>query len=126
MLDIDHFKSINDRLGHHAGDLVIRALADRVRAHHRSTDIIGRLGGEEFAILLPETALDQAMAVAERLRASIGDHVVQHDGTEIRFTSSLGVAGLTGGETLDQLIARADAALYDAKRGGRNRVMSAA
>ncbi len=123
MLDIDHFKSINDSRGHGAGDVVIRAVADLIRTHHRATDVPGRLGGEEFALLLPETPLSEAALVGEGLRERVGAHTVTHDGHEIRFTTSVGVADLRAGEALDQLIARADAALYEAKRGGRDRVV---
>ncbi|HTJ46404.1 MAG TPA: GGDEF domain-containing protein [Kofleriaceae bacterium] len=125
MIDIDHFKTINDQHGHAAGDAVIRAVADLIREHHRATDVAGRLGGEEFALLLPETPLDSALVVAERLRDRIGTHTMLVDGTPITFTTSLGVAGRAPGEPLDKLIARADSALYAAKHAGRNRVATA-
>jgi diguanylate cyclase (GGDEF)-like protein len=114
MLDIDHFKSINDRFGHAAGDAALRQLADRMRETVRATDIDGRIGGEEFAIVLTETALGDAERIAERLRASVE--------SSTGFTISAGVAQLEGDEALDQLMARADTALYRAKRDGRNRV----
>jgi diguanylate cyclase (GGDEF)-like protein len=125
MLDIDHFKAINDRHGHAAGDAVIGAVAAMIRAHHRTTDIAGRIGGEEFAILLPETPLDAAIVVAERLREAVGNHELAFAGQTLQFTASVGVAGRQPDEALERLIARADAALYAAKHAGRNRVVSA-
>lgn len=125
MLDIDHFKAINDEFGHAAGDAAIRTVADMLQGSHRATDITGRLGGEEFAMLLPETPLADALAIAERLRQSVAVATVAHDGRSITFTTSVGVAALRAGDSLEQLIARADAALYDAKHAGRNRVVAA-
>jgi len=126
MFDIDHFKSINDRFGHAGGDAAIRALADAIRAHLRASDIAGRLGGEEFALLLPDASLEAARAVAERIRAAAESLLVEHEGQRIRFTTSGGVAALGDDATLDAWIARADAALYQAKQGGRNHVVAAA
>jgi diguanylate cyclase (GGDEF)-like protein len=123
MLDIDHFKSINDRFGHAAGDAVLRAVAALIREQLRSTDIAGRLGGEEFAVLLPEVTLDLAHEIAERLRAAIEQKEVEHVPAPIRLTASLGVVEIGNGESLEQAIARADAALYAAKHAGRNRVV---
>ena len=128
MLDIDHFKRVNDQYGHPAGDDVIRSLAQQCIAAARQIDVVARLGGEEFAILLPGANLDQAVQVAERLRALVGNVEVDGpDGQTIRYTVSVGAAQLSDAD-LDhqQLIARADAALYDAKYGGRNRVCAAA
>jgi len=125
MLDIDHFKSINDRYGHAGGDAAIRSMAAVIRGNLRAGDVAGRLGGEEFALLLPEIALDAALAVAERIRAATESLVVEHDGCRISFTASAGVAALRAGTTLDAWVARADAALYQAKLGGRNRVVAA-
>ena len=125
MLDIDHFKSINDRYGHAGGDSVIRAVADLIRAHLRATDIAGRLGGEEFALLLPDIASDAALAVGERIRAATESSIVEHEGRPIHFTLSVGMAARSTDASLDQWIARADAALYRAKQGGRNRVVVA-
>jgi diguanylate cyclase (GGDEF)-like protein len=124
MLDIDFFKSINDRFGHGAGDTVIRTVAQLIREQHRTTDITGRLGGEEFAVLLPETPLLEALLVAERLRAHIAGHVVVHEPHTLQVTVSAGVAAWQPDETLGELIARADAALYTAKNSGRNNVHS--
>jgi len=122
MLDVDHFKRINDRFGHAAGDEVIRAVARLIREQLRDSDVGGRLGGEEFAVFLPETALADALTAAERLRAAIELHAVEFDGATIHFTVSLGVAPAREDDALDALIARADEALYRAKHSGRNSV----
>lgn len=123
MLDIDHFKRVNDSHGHAAGDRVLQALAGALASHLRRVDRVGRLGGEEFAILMPETPLDSALAYAERLRARIGALVVEAEGASIRFTISIGVAGMDVDDLrADPLLARADAALYRAKQAGRDRV----
>jgi len=128
MLDIDHFKAVNDTHGHLAGDQALRAVAGVVGTHLRAYDIAGRFGGEEFVVLLPHTQPAQARLIAERLRIAIaaasfdasspGGHRVQ-----VRVTVSVGVASLTdAGPGLQALIAAADTALYDAKAAGRNRV----
>ncbi|GAB4293043.1 MAG: hypothetical protein Kow0096_08370 [Thiohalomonadaceae bacterium] len=124
MLDLDHFKDVNDRHGHAAGDQVLRAVGDACRDVLRTNDIVGRLGGEEFAILLPETNLEGACQFAERLRQAIAACRVGLPGTELSLTATLGVAARVPGEdlTLDELLARADAALYRGKAAGRNRV----
>lgn len=122
MIDIDHFKSINDELGHVVGDGVIRSLATLIERHYRETDISCRFGGEEFAVILPETKLDDALMTAERLRTLIEQHTLICEGAKARFTASFGVAAMSDGQSLDQLIAAADSALYAAKRGGRNSV----
>ena len=123
MFDIDHFKRINDTYGHQAGDGVIQQVADVVREHVRDTDIAGRYGGEEFAVLLPDTNSSGAERFAERLRLAIEALTVTHDSHEIRFTISLGVADLAGGcDGHKALIECADSALYASKRNGRNRV----
>jgi len=121
MLDIDHFKSVNDRFGHEAGDAVLRDLAERLRTGLRSSDLPGRIGGEEFAALLPETTAEQAEGLAERLRAAIAASPL---GPGARITVSLGVAlALPASEdSIDAVLRRADAALYRAKAGGRNQV----
>ncbi|MBI3285816.1 MAG: GGDEF domain-containing protein [Burkholderiales bacterium] len=127
MLDIDHFKSVNDRYGHAAGDLALRAVAQRLGATLRETDLAARIGGEEFVVLLPDTAREPALTAAERLRLAIQDAGVSVPGLPepLRVSASLGVAlTLADGDTLDALLERADQALYAAKRGGRNRVES--
>jgi diguanylate cyclase (GGDEF)-like protein len=123
-LDIDHFKSINDTHGHQAGDSVLRGLAEHFRQGIRVFDLIGRVGGEEFAILLPNTDLDGAVGLAERLRESLTALRFKVDGeTECVVTVSIGAASLLPADAgLDRLFARADQALYRAKAAGRNRV----
>jgi diguanylate cyclase (GGDEF)-like protein len=123
MMDIDFFKSINDRFGHDAGDKVIAGVANVCITTARSTDLLGRLGGEELALLLPETDLRSATHVAERLRLRIVEETIRVGGEWIPVTASIGVAeaSLTVGSFPD-LMKRADAALYAAKRNGRNRV----
>jgi diguanylate cyclase (GGDEF)-like protein/PAS domain S-box-containing protein len=124
MLDIDHFKGINDSHGHKAGDLVLQRLADVMRETLRTMDIIGRISGEEFAVLLPETDLQQAAEVAERLRANVaGTDVVLEAGMPLHFTVSIGVARLEDRDiNLDILLNQADKALYRAKESGRDKV----
>lgn len=122
LFDIDHFKSVNDTFGHLIGDQVLETLASYCKSNLRSFDIIGRYGGEEFIILLPETSLKRASQIAERLRKqALGIHITTPEGTP-GITISLGVAGIRGGEqvTLDELIGTADQALYKAKKAGRN------
>ncbi|MFC4161308.1 sensor domain-containing diguanylate cyclase [Chitinimonas lacunae] len=123
MIDVDWFKSINDRFGHHIGDRALRTLADLCRQTLREVDAVGRLGGEEFAALLPNADINAAQAAAERLRASVeAGLLVLDDGHEIGFTISIGVAQLSEIDSLDSLLERADRGLYQAKRSGRNRV----
>lgn len=123
MCDIDHFKPINDTHGHAAGDSVLRAVAERLRRAARAADITGRLGGEEFALLLPETGADAAVILAERLRRDVGALAVFHDGIVLRFTCSFGVAQHSPAmERLGHLLGVADKALYRAKANGRDRV----
>lgn len=122
MLDIDHFKQINDRYGHGVGDDALRVFAATARGTLREHDIMGRLGGEEFAIALPGTDLDGAVQAAERLRAAvIHSPLVTAEG-EHTMTVSVGVVVLDPNEALTAALARADHALYAAKTGGRNRV----
>lgn len=124
MVDIDHFKAINDTYGHAAGDDAITAVARVLTDSVRAEDIVARWGGEEFLVLLPETRLDAAVALAERLRAGIAETYVAMSGQEIRFTVSLGVAGSGDKESLDRLITEADHFLYQSKHSGRNQVSS--
>ncbi len=128
MIDIDHFKRVNDRHGHRAGDTVLVALARLCQATLRSFDILGRLGGEEFAVLLPETDGVEAVRVAERLREAIAvTRVPLGDGACVQITVSIGVAALTSpDDNVDVLLSCADAALYEAKNSGRNRVCRSA
>jgi two-component system, cell cycle response regulator len=125
MLDIDHFKRINDSWGHPAGDAVIRALARRCSELVRGTDTVGRIGGEEFALVLPMTDLGRALELAERIRAAIAAETVSWEGQPIAFTVSIGAAEVVDAQSdFASLIGRADAALYAAKEAGRNRVMA--
>ncbi len=126
LLDIDRFKTVNDTHGHPAGDAVIKQLAVTCAAGLRTMDQLGRLGGEEFAILLPETDLPRAEQVAERLRVAVEAVRVPVGSKQLSFTVSIGVAERPSFETLDQLMSRVDEALYAAKHGGRNQVQAAA
>jgi diguanylate cyclase (GGDEF)-like protein len=124
MLDVDHFKAINDQFGHAAGDLVLQHLAAVIQHTLREVDLCGRIGGEEFALLLPETAADEALRASERLRTSVANSPVSfEDGRRVHYSISIGVAVSPDGSLgLDRLLNQADAALYQAKAGGRNRV----
>lgn len=126
MLDIDHFKSINDRYGHSSGDAVLRRLGDLLKGL-RTSDDVARIGGEEFCILLSGVEKDQAMAIAERIRRGVSEASFQVQGdesTSISTTISIGVASIADGPTPSEVFHAADLALYRAKSGGRNRVAS--
>ncbi len=122
LIDLDHFKSINDQYGHPAGDAVLRLFADVVNSVARRSDIVGRLGGEEFAILLPSAGAAEAMEFCERLHGAIGNTVMKYGKAVIRYTASIGLATSRSdaSDEIDELLARADLALYQAKRNGRN------
>ena len=123
LLDADHFKAVNDQYGHPAGDAVLRDLAATLTASFRDVDVVARVGGEEFAVLLPSTAAAGALAVANRTLAAISARHVEYDGVRIAYTVSGGVAAMDEGVTgLDALMKRADQALYVAKKAGRNRI----
>lgn len=126
IFDIDHFKRINDRFGHPAGDAVIREVGQRAVAALRKRDLVGRIGGEEFAAILPRADMETALYVCERLREAIAGSPVVFGDAIIPFTVSVGIAEYAPGDDIDHLMARADAALYDAKTGGRNQVRLAA
>lgn len=124
LLDADNFKAINDNYGHETGDQVLRALAAVCRHNLRQLDVIGRYGGEEFVVLLPETSLPKALEVAERLRAGVAEHKVESAVGEIGMSVSIGVALATSQtDSIAALINEADRALYKAKRAGRNKVV---
>ena len=123
--DLDHFKSINDRFGHAVGDDALRAFATTASGKMRATDIIGRIGGEEFVAILPATAAEAAI-VGERVRAAFQAAAVEISGQRMNATVSIGVAAAMAPVNPEQLMERADAALYRAKTGGRNRVTIAA
>lgn len=126
IFDIDHFKQINDKHGHLAGDRVLMTLANLCRENIRSTDVFCRFGGEEFIILMPETELESAFQKTEALRERVGhDPLVNFNGVDIPVTFSAGVALWDGKETIEALIGRGDKALYRAKRAGRNRTLVA-
>lgn len=121
MMDIDHFKRINDTYGHHAGDQVLKNVASICTDNLRVHDLFGRIGGEEFSAMLPETNLNDAMVVAERIRKSIEEAEWAIDGKKVSCTISIGMSQLNDdSETLDNLMKKADEALYLAKSSGRN------
>jgi diguanylate cyclase (GGDEF)-like protein len=124
LFDIDHFKAVNDRLGHLGGDFILRELAARIRGGIRKEELFARYGGEEFAVALPETTREGAVLVAERLRTLVEAQPFRYEEQAFEVTISLGVATTSGEETLtpNELFRRADERLYQAKRGGRNRV----
>jgi two-component system cell cycle response regulator len=132
-IDVDHFKQVNDRFGHQAGDDVLREVASRIKAELRMSDALGRFGGEEFVVLLIDADLESASMVAHRIRASVADQpFLLQDGEALPVTVSIGVATLEDFErehaietVAQELVAQADQALYEAKQQGRNRVVSA-
>jgi diguanylate cyclase (GGDEF)-like protein len=123
ILDIDDFKSVNDRFGHECGDDVLKAAADRMRAAVRAQDQVARWGGEEFVLLLPETDLDGARDVAEKVRHAISDTPIQHGADRVSIRITAGVCAFEPGEDLDRVLARADRALLEGKRAGKDRVV---
>lgn len=123
MFDIDFFKKVNDTYGHQCGDLVLKSIASEISKLSRCTDYFVRYGGEEFCCVLPETAAEDARQLAERFRSHIADHVMDYKELKVKVTISLGITELLTGDTPDQLLKRADDALYEAKNQGRNRVI---
>ncbi|WP_026300916.1 sensor domain-containing diguanylate cyclase [Thioalkalivibrio sp. ALE23] len=123
MLDLDHFKRVNDTWGHPVGDRVLHGLADTLRDSLRPLDLSGRFGGEEFLVLLPGVDAEEACEIAERLRRAVAAMAIEHEGETIRVTVSIGVAISDGERDIDGLICKADNALYRAKSEGRDRVV---
>ncbi len=125
IIDLDDFKQINDSLGHGAGDAVLKAFAQRVSAILRQSDLIGRVGGEEFAVAMYETRIEESQIALEKIRRAVEEGQVLYAGAVIRYTISIGVADYNPGccEEIDALMRRADNALYAAKRAGKNRIV---
>jgi diguanylate cyclase len=124
-MDIDHFKSINDQLGHNTGDQALIHFANVIKAVKRTTDILARYGGEEFIIILPNTEQDDAIKVIERVQRKLTKEFFLHSNQHVVITFSAGVAQRYDSESPDDIIPRADIALYEAKNSGRNRVIGA-
>ncbi|TWC06738.1 diguanylate cyclase with GAF sensor [Bradyrhizobium macuxiense] len=124
VLDVDHFKQVNDTYGHAVGDMVLGAVAAAARGALRGSDLIGRLGGEEFGILLPHTKLDQAMGVLEKVRAAVAATRIETPAGTIGVTCSLGGAMLSPGNCFDDMLRNADLAMYGAKQAGRNQALA--
>lgn len=123
MFDVDHFKAINDQYGHQVGDLVLQKLVIECRGHLRTEDIFGRIGGEEFAVLLPETRIEAAIEIAERLRmVTANTFLVLENGKSLHVTISVGVTSCSCIDDIDLLLSQADKALYNAKNSGRDKV----
>lgn len=126
VVDLDHFKRINDNYGHDVGDLALRHTANLFSSMLRQSDVVGRFGGEEFVLILPDTDLEQAIAVVERLRAELEARTLKTPLEEIHLSATFGVTQVVDGdEGIDAVIKRADKALYEGKGAGRNRVMTA-
>jgi diguanylate cyclase (GGDEF)-like protein len=124
LIDIDHFKGINDSYGHAAGDRVLRDFAKTLSKNIRPCDVVGRMGGEEFTILLPDTDKSEAYNVAERLRVIVEKSEFRHKSAQIQFTISVGITSSDGKEKdFDLIMREADTALYQAKREGRNKAI---
>ena len=125
ILDLDYFKTVNDRLGHMAGDSVLKELATLMSETVRDVDVVGRYGGEEFAIVLPHTSIRQAHTLAERLRSQIENHAFVVEDGIVRLTTSIGIADVCNPAiaSVDDWVNAADSALYEAKAQGRNRVV---
>jgi diguanylate cyclase (GGDEF)-like protein len=122
MVDLDHFKQVNDELGHLTGDRVLRGVAGRIKSAIRRVNYIGRYGGEEFLVIVMDAQGESACLIAERIRSQVADNPVKVRNSTIPITVSVGVASAHPDDTVESLIDRADKALYMAKRGGRNRV----
>ena len=121
LIDIDNFKRLNDSIGHAVGDVALKALAARIKEWLRPVDHVARFGGEEFVVLLPGTPVDEAQQVLTRLQRSLSASLFMHEGNEVFVTFSAGVTSYRPGETIEAALERADEALYEAKRRGKNR-----
>jgi diguanylate cyclase (GGDEF)-like protein len=124
LFDVDHFKNLNDEFGHLAGDRVLQGLAALVKKRVRRDELLARYGGEEFAVVLPETTIESAALFAERIRAEVESTTFDYDEEPLQITISLGATALEPSDTLETLVARADANQYKAKEEGRNRVVA--
>lgn len=122
--DVDFFKNLNDTYGHDGGDLVLKMLTQNMRESVREMDSVARWGGEEFLLLLPETDGESGVKLAERIRQKIATHAIRYNDSELKVTMSFGVSCFKKGDSIDETIKRADNALYEGKRLGRNRVVS--
>lgn len=122
-LDIDNFKSINDTYGHDVGDVVLKKVSESLKKHQRSSDVYGRLGGEEFVFALIGAETNAAKAVAEKLRKEIENMELETNGKKLNITASLGIITYTDEKSLEELIKKADKAMYEAKQQGKNRVV---
>ena len=124
MLDLDNFKCVNDTYGHEAGDIVLKRFADVLRTNMRTSNLCGRMGGEEFVIVITHTDRQGIETVIERIRHQFQAETFDFEGSSVKVTASFGVAGFEKGKTLEfsQLVRLADGALYAAKRAGRNRI----
>ncbi|MGE5651637.1 MAG: GGDEF domain-containing protein [Bacillota bacterium] len=125
LLDLDDFKKLNDTYGHCVGDAALKHLVRMAKDALRKTDVVGRFGGEEFMIVLPDTPLEDAISAMTRMQGALRSRPCLHDGTGVPLAFSAGVAQYDAGDEQETLVARADAALYRAKRAGKNRVVSA-
>ena len=120
VVDVDHFKKFNDHFGHLVGDVVLSAVAKKLKESGRSTDLVARLGGEEFAVVLPRMGSNDAIQASERIRRAIGEMEIPHEGRSLHVTVSCGAAQILAGESTTTLVQRADDALYASKKSGRN------
>jgi diguanylate cyclase len=121
LLDIDNYKKLNDSLGHGAGDQALKALAEHVKTSLRPIDVVARYGGEEFVVVLPGTPVDEAQQVLTRLQRSLSGSLFMHEEQQVFVTFSAGVTAYRAGERIEEALERADEALYEAKRSGKNR-----
>ncbi|WP_457564111.1 GGDEF domain-containing protein, partial [Caminibacter pacificus] len=122
IFDIDFFKKVNDTYGHLAGDFILKEFVKIIKKLIRKSDILGRFGGEEFVLILPNTKISGAMKLAERIKNAIENHTFNFNSTPIKVTTSIGITSASLTDSVDSLLARADEALYEAKRKGRNRI----